>query len=143
MSKQLGETCNDFLCSLRELTKVIVADIILDSDTVIPTSLLQRRRRRPRRGRDEVKRNLSARCLRIQRRRRRPRRGRDEVMENLHARRLRIQHRRRRPRRGRDGSNPTRHRPGRLVEEPREDEATMSFIKPDDSVLLVRLKGEV
>ena len=39
--------------------------------------------------------------------------------------------------------NPTQHRPRRLIEEAREDEATMSFIKPDDSVMTVRLKGEV
>ena len=119
-----------------------------------------RPRRRPRRGRDKVQKNLRA--------RRRPRRGRNKVQKNPRARRnfiraqsglflVRNKHFRRRytpgdlsaqpsptqqettPRR----SSRTRHRPRRLIEETREDEAAISFIKPDDSVLLVRLKGEV
>ena len=154
-----------------ELTKDIVTDIdfitgiVLDSDIVIPTSSCRHRHsdinavtdavfcsrmaRDPRRGRDKVQKNLRA--------RRRPRRGRDKVQKSLRA--------RRRPHRGRDKvqrnlrarrnlistqfrpsptqQNRTHHRPRRLIEETREDEAAISFIKPDDSVLLVRLKGKV
>ena len=67
-----------------------------------------------------------------------PCRGRDKVQKNLRARRNLI--------RTQFGPSPTQqspthHRPRRLIEEAREDEATMSFIKPDDSVLLIRHKG--
>ena len=64
-----------------------------------------------------------------------PRRGRDKVQKNLRARRNLT--------RTQFGPSPTHHRPRRLIEEARKDEATISFIKLDDSVLLVRLKGEV
>ena len=69
-----------------------------------------------------------------------PRRGRDKIQKNLRAHRNLI-HTQFGP--SPTQQSPTHHRPRCLIEEAREDEATMSFIKPDDSVLLVRLKGEV
>ena len=120
-----------------ELTKDIVTDInfvtdiVLASDIVIPTSSFRQRHSDINAVTDAVFCSSMAKD---------PRRGRDKVQKNLRARRNLI--------RTQFGPSPTQqspthHRPRRLIEEAREDEATESFIKLDDSVLLVRLKGDV